>query len=56
MSKKNTLKEIDETVYCGNDYCEAEASFITSNHMPLCASCAEMFELGQNNPEPLRDI
>ena len=55
-TKKSAIKEIMETKYCGNDYCDAEASFITSNGMPLCDSCAEMYRLGQDNPEPLEDI
>lgn len=37
-------------MYCAN--CDNEAVCITSNNKtPLCASCREAFEWGQNSPD-----
>lgn len=52
--KKNPFPK---TQYCAIDGCEAEATFLTANDMPLCTSCATAYELGQDNAtEPLEEI
>ena len=61
MKKKSNKKPvilpvIPDQIYCANDCCDSEAQWATSNKMPLCDSCAAMFRLGQENPEPLEQI